>query len=73
MRKQLKAILIIIPILIAAAVTLTFVLPYFKQPTQPTPSNKGVVRIYVNSTISSSISTEIDQYKQDIINQNYTV
>lgn len=70
MRKQLKAILIIIPILIALGVTLTFILPSFKQ---STTSNPGVVRIYVNSTIASSISTEIDQYEQDVINQGYTV
>ena len=70
MRKQFKAILIIIPLLIAVAVTLTFVLPYFKQ---PTTSNPGVVRIYVNSSIANSISTEIDQYEQDVINQGYTV
>jgi len=70
MRKQLKAILIIIPILVAAGLTLTFVLPYFKR---PTTSNQGVVRIYVNSTLSYSISTEIDQYEQDVINQGYTV
>ena len=70
MRKQLKAILIIIPLLIAVAVTLTIVLPYFKQ---PTTSNFGHVRIYVNSSIANSISTEIDQYKQDVIDQGYTV
>ncbi|MHA1235416.1 MAG: C25 family cysteine peptidase [Promethearchaeota archaeon] len=70
MRKQLKAILIIIPLLIALAVTLTFVLPFFKQ---PTTSNLGVVRIYVNSSLANSISTEIDQYEQDVINQGYTV
>jgi len=81
MNKQLKAILIIIPVLIAVAVTLTIVLPYFKQPptTPPPPppppstNSSGVVRIYVNSSIASSISTEIDQYEQDVINQNYTV
>jgi len=75
MRKQLKAILIIIPLLIAVAVTLTIVLPYFKLPptTPPTTNSSGVVRIYVNSSIASSISTEIDQYEQDVVNQNYTV
>jgi len=74
MRKQLKAILIIIPLLIAVAVTLSIVLPYFKQPPTSTPtSNPGVVRIYVNSSIANSISTEIDQYEQDVINQGYTV
>ena len=71
MKKQLKAILIIIPLLIAVAVTLTIVLPYFKQP--PTTSSSGVVRIYVNNTLAGSISTEIDQYEQDVINQGYTV
>ncbi|MHA2289205.1 MAG: hypothetical protein ACXABG_10515 [Promethearchaeota archaeon] len=71
MRKQLKAILIIIPVLIAAVVTLTFILPYFKQPS--TTSNLGAVRIYVNSTLAPSISTEVNQYEQDVINQGYTV
>ena len=71
MKKQLKAILIIVPLLIAVAVTLTFVLPFFKQP--PITSSSGVVRIYVNSTIAGSISNEIDQYEQDVIDQGYTV
>ena len=71
MKKQLKAILIIVPLLIAVAVSLTIILPYFKQPT--TPSSSGVVRIYVNNTIAGSISNEIDQYEQDVINQGYTV
>jgi hypothetical protein len=71
MKKQLKAILIIIPLLIAIAVSLTIILPYFKQPT--TPSSSGVVRIYVNSSLANSISAEIDQYEQDVINQGYTV
>ena len=71
MKKQLKAILIIIPLLIAVAVSLTIILPYFKQ--KPEPSSSGVVRIYVNNTIAGSISNEIDQYEQDVINQGYTV
>jgi len=71
MRKQLKAILLIIPLLIAVAVSLTIILPYFKQ--QTTPSSSGVVRIYVNNTIVGSISDEINQYEQDVINQGYTV
>jgi len=33
----------------------------------------GNILIYVNSTIYSSISSNITQYKQDIINQGYTV
>ena len=71
MRKQLKATIIIISLLIAVAVSLTIILPYFKQ--QPTTNSSGVVRIYVNNTIAGSISTEIDQYEQDVITQGYTV
>jgi hypothetical protein len=70
MKKELKAILIIGPILIATAIGLAFVLPLFK----PDSTNSlGVVRIYVNSTLSGSITNEIGQYKQDVINQGYSV
>lgn len=34
-------------------------------------SSKDYVRIYVNSTIYGSLITEVNQYKQDIINQGY--
>ena len=71
MKKQLKAILIIGTILIAASVSLSIILPYFKQ--QPTTTNLDVVRIYVNSTIADNLSTEIEQYEQDVINQGYSV
>lgn len=71
MKKELKAILIIGTILIAAVVSLSIILPYFKQ--QPTTTDQGVVRIYVNSTIADNLSTEIEQYKQDVINQGYSV
>ena len=71
MKKKLKATLIIGSILIAAAVYLSIILPYFKQ--QPTITNQGVVRILVNSTIADNLSTEIKQYEQDVINQGYSV
>jgi len=70
MRKQLKAILIIIPLLIAIAVTLTIVLPYFKQSPQ-TPTSKGLVYIYVDSSIYNGLTSEIQQYETDVNNQGY--
>ena len=70
MRRQLKAILIIVPILIALGVTLTFVLPYFKQ-TPQTPTSKGLVYIYVHSSIYSGLTPEIQQYETDVNNQGY--
>ena len=72
MKKELKAILIIGTILIAAVVSLSIILPYFKQSPQ-TPTSKGLVYIYVNSTIADSLSTEIEQYEQDVSNQGYSV
>ena len=70
MRKQLKAILIIIPILIAVAVSLTIILPYFKQPSQP-PTSKGLVYIYVDSSIYNGLTSEIQQYENDVNTQGY--
>lgn len=70
MRKQVKAILIIIPILVAAAVTLTVVLPYFKQSPQ-SPTSKGLVYIYVHPSVYSGLTTEIQQYEIDVNNQGY--
>ncbi len=71
MRKQLKAILIIIPLLIAVAVSLTIILPYFKQPSQP-PTSKGLVYIYVDSSIYNGLTSEIQQYETDVNNQGYS-
>lgn len=71
MKKQLKVILIIGPILVATAISLAIILPYFKP--DSTTNSLGLVKIYVNSSLSSSINDEIDQYKQDIINQGYSV
>jgi len=76
MKKELKAIFIIGSILVATAVGLAVILPYFRPaPEIPpnTPESQGLVNIYVNSTISSSLSTEISQYQQDIIDQGYNV
>ncbi len=70
MKRQLKAILIIIPILIALGITLTFVLPYFKQNEQP-PTSKGLVYIYVHSSIYNGLTPEIQQYETDVNNQGY--
>ena len=71
MKKELKAILIIGTILVAAAVSLSIILPYFKQPTQ-TPTSKGLVYIYVDSSIHDTLFSEITQYKQDVIDQGYS-
>jgi hypothetical protein len=71
MKKQLKAILIIGTILIAAAVSLSFILPYFKQPPQ-TPTSKGLVYIYVDSSIYNGLTSEIQQYETDVNNQGYS-
>lgn len=71
MKKQLKAILIIGTILIAAAVSLSIILPYFKQSPQ-TPTSKGLVYIYVDSSIHDTLFSEITQYKQDVIDQGYS-
>ena len=70
MRKQLKAILIIIPVLIALGLTLTFVVPFLKQPEQP-PTSKGLVYIYVQSSIYDELTPEIQQYETDVKNQGY--
>lgn len=70
MRKKIKAILIIIPVLIALGVTLTFVLPYFIQSEQPTAS-KGLVYIYVHPTVYNGLNSEIQQYETDVNNQGY--
>ena len=69
MRKNVKAVILTTIILFGTAISLAFILPYFKE--QPT-INKGYVRLYVNSTIHDQIYNELIQYKQDIINQGYS-
>ena len=70
MKKELKVTIIIFVILLATAISLSFFLPLLKPTTLP---HSGVVRIYVNSTIANNLSNEINQYKQDVINQGYSV
>ena len=69
MRKNVKAVILTAIILFGTAISLAFILPYFKE--QPTV-NKGYVRLYVNSTIHDQIYNELIQYKQDIIDQGYS-
>ena len=70
MKKEYKAAIIIAIVLVATMGILAVVLPYFKPTTQ---TSLGVVRIYVNSTIANSLSNQVNQYEQDIVNQGYLV
>jgi hypothetical protein len=69
MKKSNKILLVIIVCIIFIGATIPFTLIDFGD---RNPSTSGHVNIYVNSTIYSSISSDITQYKQDIINQGYT-
>ena len=69
MKKEYKATIIIGVILIATMGILAVVLPYLKPTTQ---TSLGVVRIYVNSTIYDQLFSEINTYKQDVIDQGYS-
>ncbi|MFX0135605.1 MAG: C25 family cysteine peptidase [Candidatus Hodarchaeota archaeon] len=70
MKKISKYLIIIVLVGLFIGITIPFTLYIFstQAPTQSTH-----VHIYANSTISSSLSSEIEQYKQDIIAQGYTV
>ena len=71
MRKSLK-ILIVLGIsasLIIVAIPITLIL----LSNQTTSNNLPRINIYVNSAIYNSISSEIQQYQQDAIAQNYSV
>ncbi|MHA2270146.1 MAG: C25 family cysteine peptidase [Promethearchaeota archaeon] len=75
MRKATKYIvsIIILGVILGAGIPITY-FSFFRNntgPLEPVPS--GHVRIYVNSTIYTSLSTEISQYRQDVIDQGYTV
>lgn len=59
--------LVLCLILIGATIPITLI-NFSKR----TPSPSGHVNIYINSTIYSSLSSDVAQYKQDIINQGYT-
>ena len=60
-------VIIILGVIIGAGIPIAYV--YFFRSTTVSPNH---VRIYVNSTIYSSLSTELSQYRQDIIDQGYT-
>lgn len=70
MRKGTKYlfVIIILGIILGAGIPITYV--YLSR--RPSVIH-GHVRLYVNSTIYTSLSTEISQYSQDIANQGYTV
>ena len=70
MKKKIKATIIIFVILLTTVISLSIFLPLFKPTNQP---HSSVVRIYVNSTIANNLTNEINQYKQDVIIQGYTV
>jgi len=61
-------VIIILGVILGAGIPITYV--YLTR--RPTV-NLGHIRIYVNSTIYTSLSTEISQYRQDVIDQGYTV
>jgi hypothetical protein len=69
MKKSKKILLALIICIVFIGATIPFTLIDFGT---KNPSSSGHVNIYVNSTIYSSISSDVSQYKQDIINQGYT-
>jgi hypothetical protein len=71
--KKISKILTIIFVLIGlviAGFSIPILYNYFQRTITKEASH---VNVYVNSTIYSSLSTEINQYKEDIISQGYTV
>jgi hypothetical protein len=71
MNKKTKFLLVVIVCGIFIGVTIPFSLVIFSK--SPASTQSTHVHFYVNSTIYSSLSSEIEQYKQDVINQGYTV
>ena len=69
MKKITKYLIVAIVCIAFLGVSIPFILISFKG----TPVASGHVRIYVNSTLYSNISPEISQYRQDILNQGYTL
>ena len=69
MKKINKSLIVLVLCFIFIGATIPFTLIYFGR-RQSTQSN--LVHIYVNSTIYSSLSSDITQYKQDIETQGYT-
>ncbi|MFW9781745.1 MAG: C25 family cysteine peptidase [Candidatus Heimdallarchaeota archaeon] len=72
MKKSTKVLIIIIITIAFVGVTVPFTLFNFSRSSNPTPPTSVHVRIYVNSTLYSSLSSEISQYNQDVIAQGYT-
>ncbi|MCK4481034.1 MAG: hypothetical protein KAV01_10940 [Candidatus Lokiarchaeota archaeon] len=71
MNKKTKYLLVVILCGIFVGVTIPFSLVIFSK--TPASTQTTHIHFYVNSTIYSSLSSEIEQYKQDVINQGYTV
>ncbi|MBD3197121.1 MAG: hypothetical protein GF317_18850 [Candidatus Lokiarchaeota archaeon] len=71
MKKRKIFSIIITFILIIGA--LSGILFYYLLISQPLTPSKPLVQIYVNSSIYNSLSSDIDQYKQDVISQGYEV
>jgi len=70
--KKISKYLIIVALCGAfIGITIPFTLVIFSR--TPASTKSTHVHIYVNSTIYNSLSSEIEQYKQDVIAQGYTV
>jgi hypothetical protein len=69
MKKITKYLIVAVVCIAFLGVSIPFTLISFKG----TPVAPGYVRIYVNSTLYSNISPEISQYRQDILDQGYTL
>ncbi|MHA1412272.1 MAG: hypothetical protein ACTSO4_06610 [Promethearchaeota archaeon] len=69
-KKELKLILIIGFILVGFSIALPFILNSLKQQTE---QSVGYIRIYVNSAIYSQIYNQVEQYKNDVSNQGFSV
>ncbi|MFX0104789.1 MAG: C25 family cysteine peptidase, partial [Candidatus Hodarchaeota archaeon] len=71
MKKINKYLIVVILAGAFIGITIPFTLVIFSR--TPASTQSTHVHIYVNSTIFSSLSSEIEQYKQDVIAQGYTV
>ncbi|MHA1914892.1 MAG: C25 family cysteine peptidase [Promethearchaeota archaeon] len=69
MKKITKYLIVSIVCIAFLGITIPFTLIGFKG----TPRTPGHVRVYVNSTLYSNITPEISQFRQDIIDQGYTL
>ena len=74
MEKKGKVItLLVIAAVIIGGGFIAFIILTGQPQTNEGPENEGTVNIYVNSTIYASISTEVEQYKEDAEAQGYTI